>query len=236
MGYPIRLPSSSGFLLHHRRDPGGTERDPGGTGQDRVGGPASGRRGGRVESGTGDAVRIVGESGPTLERALRDGRLTCPRCGGALRPWGRARARTIRFATAGHRPVRPRRARCAGCRTTHVLLPDWVLVRRAYAAPVVWSALTAHARGLGYRRIALRMHLPETTVRDWLRAFRRTGPRLLGQLAHRVPAGASPVDAVEGLSAPLPAWRLAVRVSAGRLLANTSPPHPAGAAPSARPP
>ena len=137
-----------------------------------------------------------------------------------------------------------------------------MLLRRAYAAPVIWSALTAAARGLGYRRIALRMHLPETTVRDWLRAFRRNGPRLLTQLAHPPAASAdlliqpkcwlttsaalliqpkcwltiSVVRAVERMSPPLPAWRFAVRVSAGRLLANTSPPHGAGAPPSARAP
>jgi hypothetical protein len=32
--------------------------------------------------------------------------------------------------------------------------------------------LAAHARGVGYRRIALNSELPETTVRDWLRALR----------------------------------------------------------------
>jgi hypothetical protein len=209
-------------------------------------------------------MRIVGDTGPAIDQALRGGQLTCPLCEGALRPWGRARLRVIRFDPAPHRPVHPRRARCATCRTTHVLLPDWMLVRRAYAAPIIWSALTAQARGLGYRRIALRMHLPETTVRDWLRAFRRNGPRLLAQLAHPEPASTSaalliqpkcwlttsaalliqpkcwlttsPVLVLERLSPPLPAWRFAVRVSAGRLLANTSPPHRAGTPPSARPP
>jgi hypothetical protein len=44
----------------------------------------------------------------------------------------------------------------------------------------VWRALTDHAHGMGYRRIAqrLRLRLPETTVRDCLRDFRRAAPGL----------------------------------------------------------
>jgi hypothetical protein len=101
-----------------------------------------------------------------------------------------------------------------------------MLVRRAYAAPVIWSALAARARGMGYRRIALRMRLPETTVRDWLRAFRRTEPRLLDQLTRPEEARA---------------WAVLARLEPGRLSGaraprNTSPPHPAGTPPSAQPP
>jgi transposase len=42
----------------------------------------------------------------------------------------------------------------------------------------VWRALTDHAHGMGYRRIAQRLRLPETTVRDWLRDFRRAAASL----------------------------------------------------------
>ncbi|WP_307830677.1 DUF6431 domain-containing protein [Lentzea nigeriaca] len=94
-------------------------------------------------------------------------------CRGALRPWGNARERVVRFRGVADRKVRPRRARCADCRRTHVLLPDWMVRRRAYAAPVILEAIAAHVAGKGYRRIALLLGLPETTVRDWLRAFRR---------------------------------------------------------------
>ncbi|NKE58396.1 hypothetical protein FXN61_16830 [Lentzea sp. PSKA42] len=86
---------------------------------------------------------------------------------------GNARERVVRLRGVSDRKVRPRRARCADCRRTHVLLPDWMLLRRAYAAPVIREAVAAHVRGKGYRRIALSLGLPETTVRDWLRAFRR---------------------------------------------------------------
>ena len=65
--------------------------------------------------------------------------------------------------------LRPRRARCASCRVTHVLLPVTVLARRAHSAVLVWAALVARAGGLGHRRIAEPLRVPETTVRGWLR-------------------------------------------------------------------
>jgi hypothetical protein len=96
-----------------------------------------------------------------------------------------------------------------------VLLPDWMLLRRAYAAPVIWEALAAHARGLGYRRIALRRGLPETTVRDWLRALRGEAPD----------PNRAAVITLERRATTMPAWQLAVHLTHGRLLANTNPPH-----------
>ncbi|TMM38111.1 MAG: hypothetical protein E6F99_10530 [Actinobacteria bacterium] len=152
-------------------------------------------------------MRVVGDTGPAVEVALRAGALPCPRCGGALRPWGRARLRVVRLGATARRAVRPRRARCAACRGTHVLLPGWMLGRRAHAAAVIRAVLAARARGIGYRRTALRMRLPEATVRDWLRAFRRPDPRLRQQL-----------------------------VAAAAAVRNTSPPPDAGAPRSVRPP
>ena len=61
---------------------------------------------------------------------MTGGQLACPDCPGMLAPWGFARPRGIR----GIGPLRPRRARCAGCLVTHVLLPVTVLLRRADAA------------------------------------------------------------------------------------------------------
>src|SRR6266566_7587687 len=102
-------------------------------------------------------MQVVCEVGPALQRALRAGAIKCPECRGSLRPWGMARERLIHVGDTRDLAVRPSRARCAVCRVTHVLLPDWLLARRAYAARVVWWALVAHAAGLGYRRIALRL-------------------------------------------------------------------------------
>lgn len=118
-------------------------------------------------------MRTVSQDQSTMERALRAGQVRCPGCQGALRPWGRARSRLIRLASGGERDIRPRRARCPACRTTHVLLPDWMVARRAYSARVIRDVLAARDDGLGYRRIAAARKLPETTVRDWLRALWR---------------------------------------------------------------
>jgi hypothetical protein len=96
-----------------------------------------------------------------------------------------------------------------------VLLPDWMLARRAYAAPVIWDVLVAHASGQGYRVIALRRGLPESTVRDWLRNFRAVAADL----------NRAAVIALEQRASAMPAWRLAVHFTDGRLLANTNPPH-----------
>lgn len=121
----------------------------------------------------GRTMRTVHHDPSIVEMALRAGQVRCPACQQPLRPWGRARRRPIRIGSAGDRTVRPRRARCVACRTTHVLLPNWMVARRAYAAPVIWDVLASHAQGAGYRRIAAATELPETTVRDWLREMRR---------------------------------------------------------------
>jgi transposase-like protein len=208
-------------------------------------------------------VRIVGANEAATERDLHLGRLTCPGCDGVLRPWGRARERVIRLGPGTNRAVRPRRARCSTCGLTHVLLPDWLLHRRGYSAPVIWSALAAHAGGTGYRRIALRLRVPATTVRDWLRAFRRAQPALLAELARMAqpallaeparmaqPAllaepAAEGTDVVRVLTRLSPfraVWRFAVLVTAGYLLCpaaagrNTSSPHATTGPRSDRPP
>jgi len=74
-------------------------------------------------------MRIVGAEVAVVEAELVGGLLGCPSCREVLGPWGYARERVLRCAS-GDRRIRPRRARCRGCRRTHVLLPRTVLVRR----------------------------------------------------------------------------------------------------------
>jgi hypothetical protein len=168
-------------------------------------------------------MRVVHHDQQMVESALRAGQLRCPRCRGALRPWGRARPRRIRVGPTATRAVQPRRARCPRCRSTHVLLPEWMVARRAYSAPVIWNVVVAHARGLGYHRIAARDRLPETTVRDWLRALRHSPPEAVrSRVGRGHPARAVP--ALRRYARPSPAWRIAVRLTGGRMLVNTSPP------------
>jgi len=105
-----------------------------------------------------------------VEERLGAGRLACPGCSGVLAGWGSARGRQVRGTDAAMWIV-PRRARCTGCRATHVLLPVVLLVRRADTAAVIGAGLTAKATGAGHRLIAALLGRPAETVRGWLRRF-----------------------------------------------------------------
>jgi hypothetical protein len=188
-------------------------------------------------------VLTVGKDGAAVERRLARGRLACPGCGGRLGPWGYARPRVLREQGMARQRLRPRRARCAGCGRTHVLLPVSVLVRRADAAVVIGAALVAKAGGWGHRQIAVLLGRPAATVRGWLRRFaaragllRAAFTTLLCELDPDPPvlepAGSVVADAVAaivaaagavgrrwpGLVVGLSPWELAAAVTWGRLL------------------
>ena len=65
-----------------------------------------------------------------VEERLRSGGLFCPFCAGVLAGWGFARPRWLR-GVDGPVWMRPRRAVCAGCGRTQVLLSVIGLSRRA---------------------------------------------------------------------------------------------------------
>jgi Homeodomain-like domain len=186
----------------------------------------------------------VGKDAADVERLLSAGRLKCPGCGGRLGGWGHARPRVIRGAGGVRWRLRPRRAMCAGCGGTHVLLPVSVLARRADAVAVIGLALARAAAGQGHRRIAERLGRPAGTVRGWLRRFavragglRSVFTRLLCELDADPlmpgPAGSQAADAVSAILAAagavarrwgraalaLSAWELAAAVTSARLLA-----------------
>src|SRR5664279_4631244 len=74
------------------------------------------------------------------ERALRAGTMSCPRCTGQLRPYGHGRTRTVRGLGAAMLTVTPRRARCADCAGTQILLPTELTTRRADSTEVIGNA------------------------------------------------------------------------------------------------
>jgi hypothetical protein len=181
---------------------------------------------------------MVGTDACEVDRLLRAGELACP-CGGALSAWGHARARTVR----GVGVLRPRRARCGGCRVTHVLLAVSCLLARADGVRVIGSALWSKAAGHGHRRIAARLDRPVSTVRGWLRAFAGNAEQIrvvvtallveLDPLSGPLPVrGSVFTDAVEAIGAVTAAarrrlgvvgavsvWELASAVTGGGLLA-----------------
>lgn len=103
------------------------------------------------------------------EQILQAGTMSCPRCAGRLRPHGHGRTRTVRGLDGDTVSVRPRRARCADCSGTQILLPTELTVRRADSTEVIGNALAAKANGAGFRTIAARLDRPASTVRRWLR-------------------------------------------------------------------
>ena len=184
----------------------------------------------------------VGNNSAVVEELLGNGLLSCPGCGGRLGGWGHAVRRPV--FTAGRIPVavRPRRARCAACGVTHVLLPGWLLARRCDGTSVIGDMLARAARGQGFRGIAAASGVPEGTVRGRLRRFRSSAgrvreffTRLAGALAVDPvpldPAGSPLADAVVAVAAAAAAargrwpgmvtvsgWELAAVLTLGSLL------------------
>ena len=189
----------------------------------------------------------VSADGDDVERRLAAGDLACPRCGGVLAGWGRARQRRIRGGDQEGR-LWPRRARCRGCGRTHVLLPVTCLARRADEIAVIGAALEAKAAGTGHRTIAGMLGRPASTVRGWLRAFAAGAERVRSAFTALAaglvpdpplpaPAGSAVADAVAAVAAAAAAvlaagmgavarWQLAAAVTSGMLLA---PAWPSGA-------
>lgn len=110
--------------------------------------------------------------------ALARRKLRCPDCGQALKPWGRARERTVRGLDGELVTARPDRALCTGCAVTHVVLDAGLLPRRAWSAALIGQALVAAALGSGHRRVAADLDVPEGTVRGWVRGARASAVQL----------------------------------------------------------
>lgn len=176
-----------------------------------------------------------------VEEQLTGGELFCPDCGGSLNPWGHARERVVRRLRSLSERIRPRRSCCGRCGRTHVLLPCWMLARRADSVEVIWEALSAKTEeGLGFRPIAAKLGVAADTARGWLRRFAVRAEHwrvvftwkvasLDPQLGPIRSRGSAFADAVEviGLAAaaatirfgPRPPWQFAAQVSGGLLLA-----------------
>jgi len=177
------------------------------------------------------ALMVTVEIDPVcVESRLSAGELRCPVCPrGVLGGWGHARARSV--VGCGGR-VRPRRARCGDCSVTQVLLPVSLLLRRGYAAELIWAAVVARAGGAGHRRIAVVLGVPASTVRGWLR-------RMAGRL-EAVRIWFISVLVVAGVDVAIPeaagsGWAdvvAAVGAAGSVIVGRFAPAAPAGAAPA----
>lgn len=186
---------------------------------------------------------MVEVDGPPVEQKLFAGEYSCPHCEGELRPWGHARRRSLGRGPERIR-LRPRRARCLRCLTTHVLLPVLSLLRRCDPAETIGEGLALKVAGWGYRRIAESLGIPAGTVGDRGRRFAARAEEIRGHftaLAYgldacmgAIEARGSPLgDALEAIVVaagaagrafgPAPLWHFAAGASSGRLLAHTNP-------------
>src|SRR6266511_1431243 len=120
-------------------------------------------------------------------RQLDAGRLACPGCGGRLGPWGHAKARQVRQPGGQRSWLRPRRAGCAGCGATHVLLPAAYLPRRADPSlgpiPPRGSVLADAVEALGQAAAALTRRLGVLAASLWQVIATLNGGRLLAPLS-----------------------------------------------------
>lgn len=128
---------------------------------------------------------------------------------------------------------------CGDCAATHSLWHEVPMAGCGDLADTVGAALEHAATGAGHRRMAARTGLAATTVRGWLRRFRRHANSIAGRLFARVacadPAAVSTAGssrlATAGIAVgtaaaamtrlsgePVPAWPYAVTVLGGRLL------------------
>jgi Domain of unknown function (DUF6431) len=161
----------------------------------------------------------------------------CPACGHGWVTFAGWRPRQTRRGR-----VDVHRVRCAGCKQTHSLWPDVLVGRRVDVAGLIGRGLELAAGGLGHRRVAGRLGVPEATVRGWLRRARRLAGVLAGRLLARAAAadpGVRAPPAVEGLGLlvaavglaggavgrlagePVDAWRDAVGAVGGWLLGSS---------------
>jgi Domain of unknown function (DUF6431) len=102
----------------------------------------------------------------------------CPSCGRPLIGWG-GYWRWLRAPPLIAR-IWIRRGRCRGCRRSHALLPDLLLVRRLDGVAVIGQGLQSKVLvGLGLRRVADQLDVPHTTLRSWWRRFRARSLTLL---------------------------------------------------------
>jgi hypothetical protein len=105
-----------------------------------------------------------------LGQLIEVGEQACPDCGQRLGGWG-GYWRWVRGP--GTERVWIRRCRCASCRRSHALLPDFLFERRLDDVRVIGQALALSiASQVGMRPIAERLGVPMTTARDWRRRFR----------------------------------------------------------------
>jgi transposase-like protein len=103
----------------------------------------------------------------------------CPLCSAEMGPW-HGYQRHLRGKD--DRLIWVPRVRCRKCQVTQALLPWFVLPWRWDEVDVIGRALEMAAEEIGVRTIAAALERPLTTVRGWVRRFRKLAETLAGVL------------------------------------------------------
>lgn len=176
-------------------------------------------------------------------RRIEAPRPDCPSCSTPM-GWWSGYWRHVRAGDSGRRLFIPR-VRCEPCRTSHALLPAFLLLGRLDTVETMGALIVEVAAGSGVRPAARRVDVPYTTARGWWRRFRQRAERVaVAFAAAAVDLGGvtvRPVARLEGwalaamtaawqAAAALPGWaslgpwRFVGSVSGGRLIStNTNP-------------
>jgi Domain of unknown function (DUF6431) len=101
-------------------------------------------------------------------------RPSCSSCSLPMQFWSGYR-RSVRVAGRFVR-VWVRRARCAGCRVSHGLIPSFLLRGRQDPVEAIGGVVAGIAGGSSIGETARRVGVPFTTVRGWWRRFRVRAP------------------------------------------------------------
>ncbi|MGH8916904.1 MAG: DUF6431 domain-containing protein, partial [Actinomycetes bacterium] len=115
-------------------------------------------------------------------RELEVPRPECPSCSSTMTFWS-GYLRAVREAGRCYAMWVPR-ARCGGCKTTHALLPAFVVHGRLDVVETIGAVLEEVSEGPGGARPAAeRAGVPHTTARGWLRRFESRAESLAVALA-----------------------------------------------------
>lgn len=120
-------------------------------------------------------------------QALRAGQLSCPQCGGRLRPWSPARTRRVHTPDGLSVELTPDRGLCRACTSSHVIVPAWYVPRRAYTVQVIGAVLLGAVNQVPRTTLAEHLRVPLGTVNDWLLRARRSAAGLISHVFGMAP-------------------------------------------------
>jgi len=157
----------------------------------------------------------------TQGKSVEVPRPSCPSCAALMIFWS-GYFRPVRIDSERDVLVWIRRCRCQACRSSHALLPSFLLVKHLYSVEVIGPVIEAVVSGASIRSSARRADVSRTTVRGWWRRHRERA-EIAAALAALFGAACSLPPAELALSALAPAgeprrWRAAALVSCGAWL------------------